>query len=202
MMVKAKFIVYKWRKLIKEERKWLESAREQMQRWVVRELFGTWRLLRVKTRVRQEVRERHLKLRGLMAFRGAKAAGAEENQMWGQRMKEVVLAQFKWNREAQKRTRRAIRVFMKSRKVAVKRMCLDAFREMTTRLRKAKGDPFLVRRVIGDIHHSRRKRHPCDLDSEDDTEFFEVLVNTQSTLVNCDLRHALEIDKRESLCLQ
>lgn len=201
MMVKAKFIVYKWRKLIKEERKWLETARDQMQRWLVKEVFATWRLMRVKNQVREQVRERHLKVRGLMAFRGAKATGAEEHQMWGHRMKEVVFARFKWNREAQKKKRRAIRVFMKSRKVAVKRMCLDALREITIRLRKTKGDPFLVRRVIGDTH-SRRKRHPCDLDSEDDTEFFEVLVNTQSTFVNCELRHALEIDKRESLCLQ
>lgn len=58
-------------------------------------------------------------------------------------------------------------------------------RAITDRLRATDGDPFLVRGVLGQI--VSKKKGACSLDSEDETEFIEVLVSTKSTLEGSDI---------------
>jgi hypothetical protein len=80
-------------------------------------------------------------------------------------------------------------------------LCLRVFKNLAQKLRDAQGDPFILRSLIGDGRR-RKNKHPCDLDSDDETEFFEVLVNNKSTFIDVSgLALELEIDKRQSLCL-
>ena len=73
-------------------------------------------------------------------------------------------------------------------------------KDIAMKLRVTNGDPFLIRSLIGDhCKRDQQSHHPCDLNSDDETEFFEVLVSTKSSYVSvCNHQHPLHSSHHDS----
>lgn len=83
-MVKAKFIIYKWKKVVKDEKKWFAQARHSMTLYTLKEIYSTWILMSIKAKVKVTVRDKYLKIKSIRALKTAKGLGDDEKKIWGQ----------------------------------------------------------------------------------------------------------------------
>ena len=97
-MVKAKFIIYKWKKVVKDEKKWFAQARHSMVLYSMKEIYSTWRLMSIKAKVKVTVRDMYLKIKSIRALKTAKGLGENEKKIWGQTIMLRVFKAFQKNK--------------------------------------------------------------------------------------------------------
>ncbi|TNV82220.1 hypothetical protein FGO68_gene17691 [Halteria grandinella] len=149
----------------------------------MRMIYDTWRLMRVRGKVEKEVRPRYFKQKVFQGLRILVNIGQEYQRYRDEQVKKKVLNVLKRMVQFKRQKRGELKDFVRSRKVRILTNSFYAFREITHKLKQTKGDPFLMRSIIGRDDKDSFYRNDCDLDSEDETEFFEVVIHSKDSII-------------------
>jgi hypothetical protein len=179
--VTCKLLIYKWRKLVKDSAKEIVEKLARFDLIKTRCIVDTWKLMVIKRHC-EKMREKYFKRKAIQSFRLAQSEKAEMNKYKNDRMKLLVFLKWRTISRCNKSLRARLEEWNDYARLVKMRQCFDGLQDVIKILKKAKGDPFLLRSIIGNFTKQQKCGQPLDYD--DETEFFEIQVRSQSQIIN------------------
>jgi hypothetical protein len=88
-----------------------------------------------------------------------------------ERMKQIVFLKWRKISKVNKSLRNRLEEWKDYARVVKMRQCFDGLQDVIKILKQAKGDPFILRSIIGNFTKQKSTNYA---DSDDETEFFEI----------------------------